>query len=325
MKRLALALFVLTSAARAESVLFIGDSLTGEKTVATNEDMPAVLKRLAAARSEAVTFSEAIDLGQTLQTNWDAGIPQKFLTGDTQWDFISYQEFSTLPTSKPAAFDSTATQTYEPSLARSLAAGGQVLLFENWALANVSPFPNRAANVAALDQAYASLSKQLTVPNAISPIGGAFEAVFQTKPESYLIQADGKHPTDAAIYLNACVFYAMTFHESPVGLPALFLAQADATFLQGIVAQVTAVSAPDAGTPADAGTPPDAGTPDPTDAGTVTDAGLPGTQAPAAAPPASNQGCSSAGIGGALFGLLALIRRRGARGSRRWTSRHSEP
>src|SRR5476649_411500 len=103
--------FALNAAARAENVLFIGDILTALKTAATNEDIPAVLAKLAAARSETVTFSEAIDLGDTLQTSWDAGIPEPLLTGSTKFDFIVYQEFSTLPTSNKAVFDSTATQT----------------------------------------------------------------------------------------------------------------------------------------------------------------------------------------------------------------------
>jgi len=249
--RAALLLFaaLCASQARAESALFIGDSLTGAKTVATNEDLPAVVARFAAARSHDFTFSQAVDLGETLQANWNAGIPQPFLTGSTRWDFISYQEFSTLPASNPKVFEATALQTYQPALQRSLAASGEVLLFENWALVDFSPFASRAADVAALDTSYAGLSGQLTVPNKLAPIGTAFETVFKTKPESYLIVADGKHPTDLAIYLNACVFYALIFHESPVGLPALYAPAADAAFLQSVAEQVTATApVADAGT-----------------------------------------------------------------------------
>jgi hypothetical protein len=303
------------SGVRAESALFIGDSLTGAKTAATNKDMPAVLAQLAAARSHAFTFSEAIDLGETLQTSWDAGIPQPFLTGSTKWDFVSYQEFSTLPVSNAKVFDATAIQTYEPSLQRSLAASGQVLLFENWALVDFSPFASRAADVAALEAAYTSLSAQLTVPNAVAPIGKAFEAVFATKPESYLIVSDGKHPTDLAIYLNACVYFAMIFHESPVGLPALYVPAADAAFLQGVAEQVTGTApdagpAPDAGAAADAGI--DAGPPDEADAGTpAADAGSV-AQAPGAAAAPAAQGCSAAGAGwlAALAALTAWRRNR---------------
>ena len=111
MKRLFLLLaLAFALGARAESALFIGDSLTGAKNTATNEDMPSVLAHLAAARSHAFTFSEAIDLGETLQTNWDAGIPEPFLTGSTKWDFVSYQEFSTLATSSSSGLRSTATR-----------------------------------------------------------------------------------------------------------------------------------------------------------------------------------------------------------------------
>src|SRR2546428_13759434 len=104
------------------------------------------------------------------------------------------------------------------------------------------------------------LSAKLSTHNAIAPLSRAFEKVLQTKPQTYLM-FDGKHPTDAAIYLNACVFYALLFRESPAGLPPLYLSATEAAFLQDPAPQV-------AGFPVATPPPPAAHAGAPTDAGT---------------------------------------------------------
>jgi hypothetical protein len=224
-----------------------------------------------------------------------------------------------------ALFYKTALSTYQAAIQRSLKAGsGNLVLFENWALVSLYPFSTRADYTAALDASYARLSAQLSVPNLVAPLGKAFEKVFTTKPQSYLFNPDGKHPNDAAIYLNAAMFYGIVFHESPAGLPSLYLQSADAAFLQDVAAQVLEFNlnrgTPDAGTDAgaaeggDAGS--DAGTriadPSP-DAGTrIADLPDAGTQAKPAAL-ASATGCASADAVPAwaiVAGALALLARR---------------
>lgn len=315
--------------ASAQNVLFVGNSLTGTQTSATGEDLPMVLSRLAASRGKSPNLQKVINMGQTLQDTWNAGLAQPYLTGSTQWDLVVLQEFSTLPVTDPGAFDATVLSTYQPAVQRSLRpSAGRLVLFQNWALVDPAPYATRADDHAALDANYLSLSKQLSVPNLIEPIGDAFEKVFATRPLEYLIQPDGKHPDDAAIYLNACMFYALVFHESPVGLPALYLPAADAAFLQGIAAQLAEPGNPggtaDAGTAADAGvdagTAPDAGTPDtgPPDAGTTPPPADAGSD-PGVLPPggtgtraAARGGCSSGAPLGwiAALGAIAAGRRR---------------
>ncbi|WP_344610074.1 hypothetical protein [Dactylosporangium salmoneum] len=53
---------------------------------------------------------------------------------------------------------------------------------------------------------------------------------------SYLIVSDGKHPNDAAIYLDAVTLYGILFRVSPRGAPALYAAAATATELQNTAA-----------------------------------------------------------------------------------------
>jgi MYXO-CTERM domain-containing protein len=285
------------------NVLFIGNSLTATQSSATGEDMPAVLARLASSRKKTLTYKKAIDLGHTLQESWSAQIPQPFLTGATRWDFIVLQEYSTLPVQNPAAFYNTAVSTYEPSITRSLAPAGTLFLFENWALADLYPFATRAAYTAALDANYATLSTRLATNNAIAPLSRAFEKVLETKPQAYLMY-DGKHPTDAAIYLNACVFYSLLFGESPAGLPPLYFSAPEAAFLQDAAAQVVELPiapVPDAGV--DAGAATDAGVSN----GTVEPSPRAGSDAP------SSGGCSSSGVGagwGVALAALAIFARR---------------
>jgi hypothetical protein len=277
------------------SVLFIGNSLTAAETSATGEDMPAVLAHLASSRGKTFSYKEAINLGHTLQETWNAQIAQPFLTGATHYDFIVLQEYSTVPVQNPTLFYNTAVVTYQPSVQRSLPASGTVLLFENWALTDLYPFSNRADYTAALDANYATLSGKLSTRNVIAPLSRAYEKVFATRPQTYLL-TDGKHPTDAGVYLDACVFYAVIFGESPVGLPALYMPAADASFLQAVAAEVVPISAPVA---PDAGV--DARTDDGADAGVASKGSDSSTNIPVSS---SSTGCSTSGF--ALNWLAAL-------------------
>ncbi len=311
------------SAAHATTVLFVGNSLMSTQTTSTGEEMHRVLGDMAASRAKTLEASVVFDPGHTLQDSWNANLPQPYLTGSAHYDYIVLQDFSTLPVQNEALFDQTALVTYQPSVQRSLALSGKVLLFENWALVDPSPYATRAQDVSALDAAYAKLSSQLTVANQIVPIAHAWETVLATRPTSFLFNADGKHPVDASIYLNAAVFYAVIFHDTPVGLPALYLSAADAALLQNAAAQVVETSLP----PLDAGVPaPDAGSATSADPGSPADAdaGFAATSGVDAVPMAATSGaggCSSARsfpAALALLGTFVLIARR--RGFRRAAS-----
>jgi len=217
-----------------------------------------VLAQLAAARGKTLQYKEAYDFSHTLLESWQANIPQPYLIGATKWDFISVQEYSTLPVQNPDQFYATVTTTYQPSLLSSLnPSSGRVILFENWAVTDITPFPTRAAYAAALDANYATLLSRLVAPALIAPLSRAWEQVLAQKPQSFLF-VDDKHPNGAGVYLNACVYYALVFQDTPVGLPNLYLSAADAAFLQAAAAQVAFT---DPGSPtADAGPQtPDAG------------------------------------------------------------------
>ncbi|MEV4350950.1 discoidin domain-containing protein [Actinoplanes sp. NPDC049596] len=224
--------------AGALDALFIGNSLIGTRTGATNQDTADVVKSLTAKTGRAVTITEVNHFGNTLQETWDAGEVKGALASSKKYDVILLQEQSTLVAKNYAAAEKTLLNTYAPVIVNNLKPGGRILLFENWALADNAGFPSRAANVAAIEAGYARLSAGLTFPNEIVPISDAFEKVIADDGTSSLIVADGRHPNDKAIYLDAAVLYGSLFKTSPASLDNLYLPATTAARLRSVAADV---------------------------------------------------------------------------------------
>ncbi|GAA3268481.1 discoidin domain-containing protein [Dactylosporangium vinaceum] len=231
--------FTVTGTATAQSpvdVLFVGNSLIGTATAATGEDTPALVRHLASAAGRTVNVTEVIHFGNTLQQTWDGGEVAAALSGAKQYDFIVLQEYSTLVATNPAQATNTLVNTYAPTFARSLKPGGRVVLFKNWALVDPAPFATRAAETAAIDTGYAALSASLGAANLVAPISDEFETIIAANGTSYLIVADGKHPNDTAIYLDAATLYGILLRESPRSLPDLYLTTAVASNMRATAA-----------------------------------------------------------------------------------------
>ena len=222
--------------AAALDVLFVGNSLIGTPTAATGEDTPAVLGRLATAAGRTLRVTKVIHFGNTLQQTWNGGEVTAALSGATRYDYIVLQEYSTLVATNPAQATATLLNTYAPTFPRSLKPGGKVVLFKNWALVDPAPFPTRAAAVAATDTNYAALSGALPAANLVAPISDTFETVIATRGTSFLIVADGKHPNDTAVYLDAATLYGILFRESPRPLANLYATAATATAMRDVAA-----------------------------------------------------------------------------------------
>ena len=222
--------------APALDVLFVGNSLIGTATGASAEDTVALVKHLATDAGRTLRTSKVIHFGNTLQQTWDGGEVASALSGSTKYDYIVLQEYSTLVATNPSAATTTLVSTYGAALVRSLKPGGKVVLFKNWALVDPAPFPTRAAEVAAIDTNYAALSASLATPNLLAPISDEFETVIAAKGTSYLIVADGKHPNDIAIYLDAATLYGILFRESPKPLTNQYLPAATASSMRDTAA-----------------------------------------------------------------------------------------
>ncbi len=224
------------TAAASVNVLYVGNSLIGTATGATGEDTPALVKHLATSAGQNMTFTEVIHFGNTLQQTYDAGEVTAALNGSTKYDYIVLQEYSTLVATNLTSARNTLLNTYAPKFAGALKPGGKVILFKDWALVDPAPFATRAANVAAINTNYAALAAALSTPDVLAPISDEFEKIIATHGTSYLIVADGKHPNDTAIYLDAATLYGILFHVSPRTLSDQYLAPATASSMRDVAA-----------------------------------------------------------------------------------------
>jgi len=230
------AITVTPADARALDVLFVGNSLLGTVNHGSNEDTPQLVRHLAATAGRTLNVTEVIHSGYTLRQTWDDGLVAGALGGGRRYDFIVLQEYSTLVATNPAQATDTLLGTYAPAFAGALKPGGRVVLFKNWALVDPAPFPSRAAAKAAIDANYAALSAALGTPNLLAPIGDEFETVIAAEGAPALIVADGKHPNDTAVYLDAVTLYGILFGESPRGLADLYVPAPVAAGLRAVAA-----------------------------------------------------------------------------------------
>lgn len=129
------------------------------------------------------------------------------IRGDA-WDVVVLQDKSTGPVDNPEL-----TWKYAPVLHEAaVEQGARTLLYLTWARQHL-PEMQRT-----LDEVYYGVGREMGVP--VAPVGRAWEASLQAKPDLTLHDADRSHPLPAGSYLAACVFYATLFGRSPESLPA---------------------------------------------------------------------------------------------------------
>ena len=214
--------FVTASAAACQArrdtldVLFIGNSYI------YFNDLPAMVEEISAALDGPVIHGVAHTRGgQTLRGHLDEGHLGKILmkgaaSGD-DWDWVVLQEQSTLGTrydpttgvlGDPAAFNRAVRELTGIIRGR----GAKPALYMTWAK---EAFPGQAET---LGDAYSSIGRELDL--SVAPVGVAWAAVHQDRPNFNLYISDGSHPTAAGSYLAACVIYATLTGRSPLGAPS---------------------------------------------------------------------------------------------------------
>ncbi len=148
-----------------------------------------------------------------------------FVNGDP--DLIVLQEQSSKPVDDYADFEASVGE-FEVHIAANTDEA-ETLLFMTWR-SELHPFTTEE-----LAAAYTSAGLANEVP--VAPCGLAWQAVWDTPGNTIdLLSSDRHHPSITGVYLNACVFYATIFGQSPVGAtyrPA-GLSAADALTLQTI-------------------------------------------------------------------------------------------
>jgi hypothetical protein len=145
--------------------------------------------------------------GASLKMHWNKGAAQKAMER-TRWDHVVLQEQSTLPV-KNCARTHENIRLFDDAIKAS---GARMVLYLTWAREKV-PETQKA-----LTACYRSIGTELGA--IVVPAGVAWERLLKKKQHPVLHDKDGSHPTLAGSYLAACVFFAVLFGESPVGIPA---------------------------------------------------------------------------------------------------------
>jgi len=213
-------------------VLFIGNSFTQVN------DLPGMFANLARSGGHKIETDIAASGGWTL-TQHAASPDTLAKIKSVPWDFVVLQEQSQIP-------------SIEESRAASMFPGARTLVsqvravhaspifFQTWAHSPGWPengMPNYESMQAQIDLGYQQISQELNVP--VAPVGTAWLTVKGQYPLLSLWQDDGIHPNPKGTYLAACVFYAVIYRQTPVGLSyTADLPQDTARLLQTAAANV---------------------------------------------------------------------------------------
>lgn len=207
--------------AKSLNVLFIGNSFTARN------DVPGLIARLAEARSRGLEHRLISAGGASLRAHWNAGEALKAIqTGG--YDFVVLQEQSTLPVRNATRMHEN-VRLFDEAIK---AAGSKTVLYMTWARRQ-APESQKA-----ITNAYTTIGRELDA--IVVPVGVVWERFLKKHDRPVLHDRDLSHPTLAGSYLAACVFFAVLYKESPVGiedeLPGLD--EADRILLQSAAMQV---------------------------------------------------------------------------------------
>jgi hypothetical protein len=181
-------------------VLFIGNSFTARN------DLPGLIASLAAAQGKTLEHRLISAGGASLRTHWNAGEALKAIQSGGEYDHVVLQEQSTLPVKNAKRMHEN-VRLFDEAIK---SAGARTVLYMTWARRH-APESQRA-----IADAYASIGREIEA--TVVPVGLAWQAFLRAHRRPALHDRDQSHPTLAGSYLAACVFLAVLFHESPVGI-----------------------------------------------------------------------------------------------------------
>jgi hypothetical protein len=180
-------------------VLFIGNSFT------SRNDLPGLITQLAAARGKTLHHRLIFAGGAPLRAHWNAGKAAAAIR-EGKYDYVVLQEQSTLPVKNTARMHETVRLLDE--VIRT--AGSKTVLYMTWARRHAPETQT------AITDAYNRIGKELGA--TVVPVGTAWRRFLAKHDQPVLHDKDDSHPTLAGSYLAACVFLAVLFGESPVGI-----------------------------------------------------------------------------------------------------------
>lgn len=182
-------------------VLLIGNSFI------FYNDMPNMLRAIAAndfgARPleiETVTHG-----GWSLQRHWESGEALRAIQS-RKWDYVVLQDYSTNPVINRAGMFAAA-QRFDEAID---ATGAKTTLLLTWAQ------EKKPQQQSLISDAYRTLARKLDA--LVAPVGEAWAKVRGTLNVK-LHASDGRHPSPAGSYLEACVLYQSLTGRSAAGMP----------------------------------------------------------------------------------------------------------
>jgi hypothetical protein len=202
------------------NVLFIGNSFTARN------DLPGLIARLAAARGKGLRHRLISAGGASLRTHWNAGEARLAISGG-RYDHVVLQEQSTLPVKNAKRMHEN-VRLFDEAIT---SAGAKTTLYMTWARRN-APESQQA-----ITDAYTGIGRELGA--TVVPAGLAWQRFLGKHDQPVLHDKDQSHPTLAGSYLAACVFLAVLYEESPVGIAgeADGLSEKEAALLQKVAWQ----------------------------------------------------------------------------------------
>lgn len=195
------------------NILFIGNSFTARN------DVPGMIAQLAAARGYQLQHQLISAGGASLRMHWNKGEAQQAMK-QTRYDFVVLQEQSTLPIKNAARMHEN-IRLFDQAIRES---GAKTALYLTWARQNATEAQE------AITKAYTTVSEELDA--TVIPVGVAWQNFLRHNQSPVLHDKDLSHPTLAGSYLAACVFFAVLFGESPVGIACDKLLPAESELLQ---------------------------------------------------------------------------------------------
>lgn len=188
-----------TKPSAAVKLLFIGNSFT------QRNDLPRMLQDLALARGLSLVHDLISVGGASLRTHWNAGRAVEVIASGG-YDYVVLQEQSTLPI-KNATRMAENIRLFNDTIKR---AKSRTVLYMTWAREH-SPDSQQA-----ITDAYNSIGNELG--SIVVPVGLAWQKFVTKHTQPRLYDRDQSHPSVAGSYLAACVFLAVLFSASPVGI-----------------------------------------------------------------------------------------------------------
>lgn len=187
-------------------VLFIGNSYTSAN------DLPGVVEALATAKGTQppLVVDSHTPGGARLKDHWEGGDALAKVQSQS-WDFVVLQEQSQTPLrhfGRDAFFYPYARRWNGTIRER----GAIPLFYMTWKR------PDTPGVQDDWTRSYVEITKELQAE--VAPAGMAWEKAQARLPRLVMYADTGGHPTPAATYLVACVFYAAVYDKTPVGLPA---------------------------------------------------------------------------------------------------------